>query len=112
MSALGLVAVKRGFACIGVHQPKLANNIGSVLRACGCYKADDRAPKQQHAMTPPAPNDTPASPGSYSVVWITGVQEQVEVSRNSRGELVMNFADSPQTYRVGDGRGATWTKLP
>jgi tRNA(Leu) C34 or U34 (ribose-2'-O)-methylase TrmL len=30
----------RGFACIGLHQPKDAKNIGSVLRACGCYDAD------------------------------------------------------------------------
>lgn len=38
----GLVGVGgvRGFACIGLHEPKDEKNIGSVLRACGCYEAD------------------------------------------------------------------------
>lgn len=33
-------AIKRGFCCIGIHQPKQAENIGSVLRAAGCFEAD------------------------------------------------------------------------
>lgn len=32
--------MKRGFTCIGLHQPKNALNIGAALRACGCYGAD------------------------------------------------------------------------
>lgn len=27
----------RGYACVGLHEPKIAANIGSVLRSCGCY---------------------------------------------------------------------------
>jgi tRNA(Leu) C34 or U34 (ribose-2'-O)-methylase TrmL len=30
----------RGFACIGLHEPKCEKNIGAVLRACGCYEAE------------------------------------------------------------------------
>jgi tRNA(Leu) C34 or U34 (ribose-2'-O)-methylase TrmL len=30
---------KRGFAAIGLHMPKTAANVGSVLRAAGCYDA-------------------------------------------------------------------------
>ena len=30
----------RGFCCIGLHQPKVAANVGSALRAAGCYGAD------------------------------------------------------------------------
>jgi tRNA(Leu) C34 or U34 (ribose-2'-O)-methylase TrmL len=29
----------RGFAAIGLHQPKTPANVGSVLRAAGCYEA-------------------------------------------------------------------------
>ena len=29
----------RGFACIGIHQPKNPMNIGAVLRAAGCFDA-------------------------------------------------------------------------
>lgn len=29
----------RGYAAIGLHQPKTSHNIGSVLRAAGCYGA-------------------------------------------------------------------------
>jgi tRNA(Leu) C34 or U34 (ribose-2'-O)-methylase TrmL len=29
----------RGFAAIGLHHPKTAHNVGSVLRAAGCYGA-------------------------------------------------------------------------
>lgn len=29
----------RGYAAIGLHQPKTAANVGSVLRAAGCYGA-------------------------------------------------------------------------
>ncbi len=29
----------RGFAAIGLHQPKTPTNVGSVLRAAGCYGA-------------------------------------------------------------------------
>ncbi len=38
----GLVGVGgvRGFACVGLHEPKDEKNIGAVLRACGCYEAD------------------------------------------------------------------------
>lgn len=31
--------MSRGFAAIGLHQPKYSNNVGEVLRACGCYGA-------------------------------------------------------------------------
>lgn len=30
---------KRGYACIGLHRPKDKRNIGSALRAAGCYDA-------------------------------------------------------------------------
>lgn len=30
---------ERGYACIGLDNPKNTINIGSVLRACGCYSA-------------------------------------------------------------------------
>ena len=30
----------RGYACIGLDNPKTPANIGSVLRAAGCYKAN------------------------------------------------------------------------
>lgn len=30
----------RGFVAIGLHQPKAAVNVGSVLRAAGCFDAD------------------------------------------------------------------------
>lgn len=29
----------RGYAAIGLHQPKTPSNVGSVLRAAGCYDA-------------------------------------------------------------------------
>jgi len=29
----------RGYSAIGLHHPKDMNNIGSALRACGCYEA-------------------------------------------------------------------------
>lgn len=41
MSALGGPAeqVQRGYAAIGLHMPKTPANVGSVLRAAGCYNA-------------------------------------------------------------------------
>ncbi|MHC4643908.1 MAG: RNA methyltransferase [Planctomycetota bacterium] len=30
---------RRGYAAIGLYHPKDRNNVGSVLRACGCYGA-------------------------------------------------------------------------
>lgn len=29
----------RGYACIGLYQPKVLENVGSVLRAAGCFGA-------------------------------------------------------------------------
>lgn len=29
----------RGYACIGLHEPKIAANVGAVLRAAGCFGA-------------------------------------------------------------------------
>lgn len=34
------LSTPRGFACIGLHEPKNVLNVGSALRAAGCYKAD------------------------------------------------------------------------
>lgn len=31
--------MNRGFAAVGLHQPKTPRNIGSVLRAAGCFDA-------------------------------------------------------------------------
>lgn len=31
--------VGRGFACVGLWQPKTASNVGAILRAAGCYGA-------------------------------------------------------------------------
>jgi len=30
---------KRGFSCIGLHNPKFIENVGSALRACGVYNS-------------------------------------------------------------------------
>lgn len=32
--------MSRGFACIGLHRPKDAANIGGAMRAAACYRAD------------------------------------------------------------------------
>jgi tRNA(Leu) C34 or U34 (ribose-2'-O)-methylase TrmL len=33
------MTASRGFAIVGLHMPKTDSNIGSALRACGCYGA-------------------------------------------------------------------------
>lgn len=50
---------RRGFAAIGLHMPKTPANIGSVLRAAGCYGAAMVAVSGQRYRR--APTDTQAS---------------------------------------------------
>lgn len=56
----------RGFACIGLHSPKTAENVGSVLRAAHCYRVAQvniskaRGTSLKHsANTPMAHRHTP-----------------------------------------------------
>ena len=56
----------RGFACVGLHRPKNAENVGGVLRAAHCYGvsqvviAGGRDGFLNHATnTPKAQNHTP-----------------------------------------------------
>lgn len=70
--------MSKGFCCIELFNPKTPENVGSVLRAAGCYTASTRFSTPACAMTGPR-NSSPIRRKFTSKIPLIGIEDLQQV---------------------------------